>query len=91
MLAEAFRLADGLDPLGPDWPWLQSSCCGRAFRSGSSSRREDENAELCRRAQDAGALATVSAARLLVADAAFRLGDWEAADAAALQTIQLAE
>ena len=41
--------------------------------------------------RDAGALATVSAAGLLVADAAFRLGDWEAADAAALQTFQLAE
>ena len=33
----------------------------------------------------------MSAAGLLVADAAFRLGDWEAADAAALQTFQLAE
>ena len=43
------------------------------------------------RAQEAGALATMSAAGLPVADAAFRLGDWEAADAAALQTFQLAE
>jgi ATP/maltotriose-dependent transcriptional regulator MalT len=57
---------------------------------GEFEQARDENAELCRRAQDAGALATLCSARLVFADAAFRLGDWEAADAAAEQTIQLA-
>ena len=35
-------------------------------------------------------MAPLCSARLLVADAAFRLGDWEAAEAAARQTLQLA-
>ena len=90
VLAEAFRLADGLDKLGPDWPWLHILLRTR-IPLGEFEQARAENAELCRRAQEAGALATVSAAGLLVADAAFRLGDWEAADAAALQTFQLAE
>ena len=90
VLAEAFRLAEGLDKLGPDWPWLHILLRTR-IPLGEFEQARAENAELCRRAQEAGALATVSAAGLLVADAAFRLGDWEAADAAALQTFQLAE
>ena len=90
VLAEAFRLADGLDGLGPDWPWLHVLLRTR-IPLGEFEQARAENAELCRRAQDAGALATVSAAGLVVADAAFRLGDWEAADAAARQTFQLAE
>jgi DNA-binding CsgD family transcriptional regulator len=90
VLAEAFRLADGLDRLGPDWPWLHILLRTR-IPLGEFEQARAENTELFRRAQDAGALATVSAAGLLVADAAFRLGDWEAADAAALQTFQLAE
>jgi len=90
VLAEAFRLADGLDKLGPDWPWLHILLRTR-IPLGEFEQARAENAELCRRAQEAGALASVSAAGLLVADAAFRLGDWEAADAAALQTFQLAE
>lgn len=89
VLAEAFRLADGLDKLGPDWPWLHILLRTR-IPLGEFEQARAENAELCRRAQEAGALATVSAAGLLVADAAFRLGDWEAADAAAQQTFQLA-
>jgi len=90
VLAEAFRLAEGLDKLGPDWPWLHILLRTR-IPLGEFEQARAENAELCRRAQEAGALATVSAAGLLVADAAFRLGDWEAADAAAVQTFQLAE
>jgi DNA-binding CsgD family transcriptional regulator len=90
VLAEAFRLADGLDRLGPDWPWVHILLRTR-IPLGEFEQARAENAELCRRAQEAGALATMSAAGLLVADAAFRLGDWEAADAAALQTFQLAE
>ena len=90
VLAEAFCLADGLDRLGPDWPWVHILLRTR-IPLGEFEQARAENAELCRRAQEAGALATMSAAGLLVADAAFRLGDWEAADAAALQTFQLAE
>ena len=89
VLAEAFRLADGLDGLGPDWPWLHILLRTR-IPLGEFEQARAENGELCRRAQDAGAVATSCSARLVVADAAFRLGDWEAADAAARQTIQLA-
>ncbi len=89
VLAEAFRLADCVDGLGPDWPWLHILLRSR-IPLGEFERARADNAELCRRAQDAGALATLCSARLVVADAAFRLGDWEAADAAARQTIQLA-
>jgi ATP/maltotriose-dependent transcriptional regulator MalT len=88
-LAEALRLADGVDPLGPDWPWLHI-LLRTHIPLGEFEQARVKNAELCRRAQDAGALATLCSARLVVADAAFRLGDWEAADAAARQTLQLA-
>jgi len=89
VLAEAFRLAEGLDGLGPDWPWLHILLRTR-IPLGEFERARADNAELCRRAQDAGALAALCSARLVVADAAFRLGDWAAADAAARQTLQLA-
>jgi DNA-binding CsgD family transcriptional regulator len=89
VLAEAYRLAAGVDPLGPDWPWMHI-LLRTHIPLGEFEQARDENAELCRRAQDAGALATLCSARLVFADAAFRLGDWEAADAAAEQTIQLA-
>jgi DNA-binding CsgD family transcriptional regulator len=89
VLTEAFRLADGLDPLGPDWPWLHI-LLRTHIPLGEFEQARDQNAELCRRAEDAGALATLCSARLILADAAFRLGDWEAADAAARQTIRLA-
>ena len=90
VLAEAFRLADGLDRLGPDWPWMHILLRTR-IPLGEFEQARADNADLCRRAEEAGALGTMSAAGLLVADAAFRLGDWEAADAAALQTFHLAE
>jgi DNA-binding CsgD family transcriptional regulator len=90
VLAEAFRLADGLDRLGPDWPWVHILLRTR-IPLGEFEQARADNADLCRRAEEAGALGTMSAAGLLVADAAFRLGDWEAADAAAVQTFQLAE
>ena len=90
VLAEAFRLAEGLDWLGPDWPWLHILLRTR-IPLGEFEQARAESAELYRRAREAGVLATVSAAGLIMADAAFRLGDWEAAKAAALQTFQLAE
>jgi DNA-binding CsgD family transcriptional regulator len=89
VLAEAFRLADEVDPLGPDWPWLHI-LLRTLIPLGEFEQARDKNAELCRRARDAGALAILCSARLVVADAAFRLSDWAAADAAARQTLQLA-
>jgi DNA-binding CsgD family transcriptional regulator len=89
VLAEAFRLADSLDGLGPDWPWLHILQRTR-IPLGEFEQARAQSAELCRRAREAGALATLCSAQLVVADAAFRLGDWAAADAAALETIQLA-
>ena len=74
VLAEAFRLAEGLDWLGLDWTWLHILLRTR-IPLGEFEQARAESAELCRRAQEAGALATVSAAGLIVADAAFRLGD----------------
>jgi ATP/maltotriose-dependent transcriptional regulator MalT len=90
VLAEAFRLAEGLDWLGPDWPWLHLLLRTR-IPLGDFEQARTKSAELRRQAQEAGVLATVSAAGLIVADAAFRLGDWEAAETAARQTFQLAE
>ena len=90
VLAEAFRLADGLDRLGPDWPWVHI-LLRTVSRSGSSSRREPRTPNCAGALRKRVPWPRMSAAGLLVADAAFRLGDWEAADAAALQTFQLAE
>ena len=59
VLAEALRLAAGLDRLGPDWPWLHILLRTR-IPLGEFEQARAENAELCRRAQDAGALATVA-------------------------------
>ena len=89
VLTEAFRLADDVDPLGPDWPWLHI-LLRALIPLGEFEQARDKNAVLCRRAQDAGALAILCSARLVVADAAFRLSDWEAADDAARQTLELA-
>src|SRR5204862_2878792 len=46
--------------------------------------------ELSRRPREAGALAALSGMLLVAADTAFRLGDWDTADAAALEAIQVA-
>ena len=89
VLAEANRLASGLDRTGPDWPWLHLLLRAH-IPLGEFEQALTESQEVCQCAQDAGALATLSSARLVTADAAFRLGDWEMADRAALQTVQLA-
>src|SRR5439155_168158 len=49
-----------------------------------------ESLELCQRAREAGALAALGGLLLVAADTAFRLGDWDAADTAALEAIRVA-
>jgi DNA-binding CsgD family transcriptional regulator len=89
VLGEATRLARGLDPLGPDWPWLHMirQCHIPLW---DFERARAESLGLAQRARDAGALAALSGLLQVVADTAFRLGDWDAADAAALEAIGVA-
>ena len=89
VLGEAARLAEGLDPLGPDWPWLHLILRCQ-IPLGEFEQARAKSLELCRRAREAGALAALSGMLLVAADTAFRLGDWDAADAAALEAIQVA-
>jgi DNA-binding CsgD family transcriptional regulator len=89
VLGEANRLARGLDPLGPDWPWLHMirQCHIPLW---DFERAQAESLEIARLARDAGALAALSGLLQVAADTAFRLGDWDAADAAALEAIGVA-
>jgi DNA-binding CsgD family transcriptional regulator len=89
VLGEANRLARGLDPLGPDWPWLHMirQCHIPLW---DFERARAESTELARLARDAGALAALGGLLQVAADTAFRLGDWDAADAAALEAIGVA-
>jgi DNA-binding CsgD family transcriptional regulator len=89
VLGEANRLARGLDPLGPDWPWLHMirQCHIPLW---DFERVRAESLELAQAARDAGALAALSGLLQVAADTAFRLGDWDAADAAAVEAIGVA-
>ncbi len=89
VLGEANRLARGLDPLGPDWPWLHMirQCHIPLW---DFERARAESLELAQPARDAGALAALSGLLQVAADTAFRLGDWDAADAAALEATGVA-
>ncbi|HEY2285090.1 MAG TPA: ATP-binding protein, partial [Streptosporangiaceae bacterium] len=89
VLGEANRLARGLDPFGPDWPWLHMirQCHIPLW---DFERARAESTELVPAARDAGALAALSGLLQVTADTAFRLGDWDAADAAALEAIGVA-
>jgi DNA-binding CsgD family transcriptional regulator len=89
VLAEAAGLAVGRDWLGPDWSWLHLLLRSQ-IPLGEFEQARAESLELCRRAREAGALAALSGLALVAADTAFRLGDWEVADAAALEAIQVA-
>ncbi len=89
VLAEASGLAAGLDRLGPDWSWLHVILRSQ-IPLGEFEQARADSQELCRRARDAGALGTLSGALQVAADTAFRLGDWDAADVAALEAIQVA-
>jgi DNA-binding CsgD family transcriptional regulator len=88
-LDEAAALADGRDWLGPDWSWLYVLLRCR-IPLGEFEQAQAESLELCRRARDAGALGALSGVLQVAADTAYRLGDWDAADALALEAIQVA-
>jgi hypothetical protein len=57
---------------------------------GEFEQAKAKSLELGRRAREAGALAALSGMLHVAADTAFRLGDWDTADAAALEAIQVA-
>ena len=88
-LDEARRVAQGLDGLGPDWPWLHLLLRAR-LPHGELELAREESAMLCARAREAGALAAWSGAQVVAGEVAFRLGDWDAADALTGDTIRLA-
>lgn len=88
VLAEAERLAIGLDPLTPGVQWLHLILRAR-IPMGALERAREEGVALCARARDAGALATLAGTLIVTADAAFRLGDWPVTDAATLEAIQV--
>ena len=87
-LAEAERLAEGLDGLGSDWPWIHL-LLRTQVAVGDFETAQTTGSALCERAYEAGALATLSGALLVSADAAFRLGAWSAADAGTLQAVRV--
>jgi DNA-binding CsgD family transcriptional regulator len=89
VLVEAAGLAEGLDYLGPQWPWLHLLLRAR-IPHGELEQARAECAALAERAREAGALAALSSALLIGADAAFRLGDWNAADDLTVEGIRLA-
>src|SRR5262249_28072686 len=71
------------------WPWLHMLLRARVPH-GELEKARAESAALCVRAREAGALATLSSAQFVAADVAFRLGDWDAADALTSEAIRLA-
>jgi DNA-binding CsgD family transcriptional regulator len=85
----AEALARDLDPLGSHWPWLHLFLRTR-IALGEIARAERDGLALAGRAREAGALATLGGGLVVAADAAFRLGDWAAADAATSEAIQVA-
>jgi DNA-binding CsgD family transcriptional regulator len=89
VLTEATRLADGLDWIGPDWSWLHLLLRSR-IPLGEFEQARTKSLQVCQRAREAGALGALGGALQVASDTAFRLGDWDAADAAALEAIQVA-
>jgi DNA-binding CsgD family transcriptional regulator len=87
-LREAERLAQGLDPLGPHWPWLHVLLRARIMLE-ELEQAWVESTALCERAREAGALTTLGGALLVAADVAFRLGDWTAADDLTLEAVRV--
>jgi DNA-binding CsgD family transcriptional regulator len=89
VLRDAQRLAAGLDPLGPHWPWLHLLLLAR-IPLGELERAGAQSIELCARAREAGALATLGGTLIVAAEVAYRLGDWPAADERAREAIRIA-
>ena len=88
-LEEAARLAAGLDPLGPDWPW-HHLLLRATVPLGDFERALREGLAIAARAREAGALAALGGALVVIADAAFRLGDWPLTDDATAEAIRVA-
>jgi len=89
ILGTAAQLTRGLDPLGPDWPWLHLLLRAR-IGLGDFEPVQLESTALCERAREAAALGVLSGALLVAADVAFRLGDWEAAEQRTAEAIRTA-
>jgi len=89
VLSEAEQLSGGLDPLGVHWPWLHLLLLAR-IPLGELERARTESAALCEHAREAGALAALGGTLIVAAEVAFRAGDWEAADDATREAIQVA-
>jgi DNA-binding CsgD family transcriptional regulator len=89
-LGEATLLAAQLDPLAPSAHW-QHLLLRRHITAGEHERALDESLALCERAREAGARRALGGALIVAAEAAYRLGDWEAAAAATDEGIRVAE
>ena len=89
VLDEAERLAEGLDPLGLHGPWQHLLLLAR-LPLGELERARSESLDRCERARDAGALAALGGTLIVLAEAAFRLGDWDLADDATREAIRVA-
>jgi DNA-binding CsgD family transcriptional regulator len=89
VLTEAEGLAEGLDPLGPQWAGLHLILRARV-PLGELERALTESVAVCARAREAGALATLGGALIIAADAGFRLGDWDVTDATTSEAIRVA-
>jgi ATP/maltotriose-dependent transcriptional regulator MalT len=90
VLAEAARLGADVDELAPAAQWKHLLLRMRIPADELEGARV-ESLRLCERARGAGALAALGGALVVTADAAWRLGDWDAADAAAVEAIRVAE
>jgi DNA-binding CsgD family transcriptional regulator len=89
VLREAEHLAQGLDELGPHWPWLLRLRLAR-IPLGELEQARDESLSVCERAREAGALTALGGALVVAADAAVRLGDWDLADDTNAEAIRVA-
>jgi DNA-binding CsgD family transcriptional regulator len=88
VLREAERLAEGLDPLGLHGPWQHLLLLSR-LPLGELERARAESLAVCERARQAGALATLGSTLIVLAEAAYRLGDWATADDAVAEAVRV--
>jgi DNA-binding CsgD family transcriptional regulator len=90
LLAEAARLGADIDDLAPTAQWKHLVLRMRIAADELGPARA-ESLRVCERARAAGALAALGGALVVSADAAWRLGDWDGADAAAREALRVAE
>lgn len=88
VLSEAARAAEGIDVLGPHWPWLHL-LLRALIPLEELERARQESRILGERARRAGAVASLGGALLIGADVEFRLGDWKAADVRSRDAIRV--